>query len=110
MRSITSTDIIVIYIATLADETIVRKVKDLLQYIKIDEVFEFHYIEDCFEDHLHFPFPTALTTERSDKMVENLLEGKIGLLLNGSPFALIVPVGFVQFQNTITKKHILVYL
>jgi spore germination protein KA/spore germination protein len=52
------------------------------------------------EDSTFSPFPQMHNTERPDKVVANLLEGKVAILVDGTPFALIVPAVFAQFYQS----------
>ena len=54
-------------------------------------------IEDYLEDSVWSPFPQFLNTERPDRVVANLLEGKIAIFTDHSPTALIAPVTFFSF-------------
>ena len=49
------------------------------------------------EDSTYSPFPTVFNTERPDVVAAALLEGRIAILVDGTPFVLIVPALFVQF-------------
>ena len=68
--------------------------------IDIDSIQDSGYIEQFIEDNHLSPFPQVQSTERPDKSVASMLEGKIVILVDGSPFALIVPAVFGQFFQT----------
>jgi len=87
----TQTRVITAYIEGIADSRIVQQVTDRLQDIKIDGVLDAGYLEE-FISNPKSPFPQVLTTERADVVTANLLEGRIAILVNGSPTSLIVPV------------------
>lgn len=93
----TRTDVAIIYIEDIADPRIVAEVKKRINLIDIDGAMETGYLEQMIEDNPYSPFPQMQGTERPDKIVGNLLEGRIAILANGSPFALIVPSLFIQF-------------
>jgi spore germination protein KA len=57
-------------------------------------------LEQFIEDHPMSIFPTVLSTERPDKTVSNILEGRVAILVEGTPFASIVPVTFASFMHT----------
>ena len=42
-------------------------------------------------------FPLALNTERPDTVAGNLMEGKIGIIVDGTRFVLLVPAVFTDF-------------
>ncbi|MBL4954731.1 spore germination protein [Neobacillus sp. YIM B02564] len=87
----TQTKVIVAYMDGLADTTLVEEAKSRLQRIQIDGILESGYIEEFIEDHPYSPFPQILNTERPDVAAANLLEGRIVILVDGTPFVIIVP-------------------
>ena len=97
---VTQTAVEIMYIKDIADESIVKEVKNRLQKIKIDGIIESAYIEGFIEDEQRTPFPTIQNTERPDVVVGNLLEGRVAIFMTGTPYILIVPVTFTQlFQS-----------
>ncbi|WP_409300813.1 spore germination protein [Peribacillus sp. SCS-155] len=93
----TSTNVVVAYIQGLANQTLIEEVKKRLNRIQIDGVLETGYIEELIEDYPVSPFPQLLTTERPDVAAANLLEGRVVIMVNGTPFVLIAPAGFFAF-------------
>ncbi|WP_399632545.1 spore germination protein [Sporosarcina sp. SG10008] len=89
-----------IYIDSIADENVVADVKRRLENIKSDKVISTGQVEDYLEDSVWSPFPQFLNTERPDRVVANLLEGKIAIFTNNSPTALIAPVNFFSFYES----------
>ncbi|MDA8226130.1 MAG: spore germination protein [Desulfitobacterium hafniense] len=96
---LTRTDIVVTYIESLASEDVLNELYDRLSRIKIDGVLESGYLEELIEDMPYSPFPQVTYTERPDVVAANLLEGKIAILVDGTPIALIVPVVFAEFMQ-----------
>ena len=90
----TQTNIVVAYIEGLADQTLINEVKNRIQRIKIDAVLDSGYIEEMIEDSPGTLFPRVLSTERPDVACANLLEGRVIILVEGTPFSLIVPTTF----------------
>ncbi|AFM01061.1 MULTISPECIES: spore germination protein [Desulfitobacterium] len=96
----TNTTIYVAYIEGIANPKIVDEVKRRLQSIDIDGILESGYIEQLIEDAPQSIFPTVGTTEKPDKLTAKLLEGRVGILVDGTPFVITVPYLFVEaFQN-----------
>jgi spore germination protein KA len=94
----TQTDIAVVYMEGLAEESIVQEIKQRLKSISTDAILDSGYIESFITTDKNFSiFPTVLNTERPDVVAANVLEGRISIFVNGTPFALIVPVTFFQF-------------
>jgi spore germination protein KA/spore germination protein len=96
----TQTDINVLYIEDIVKPAIVEDVLKRLESINIDGVLESGYVEHMIENSTFSPFPQMQNTERPDKVVGNLLEGKVTILIDGTPFALIVPAVFAQFYQS----------
>lgn len=88
------TDLIVLYIKGLTNPELVDEVKSRIEQIDIDDVLESGYIEQLIEDNYLSPFPQIQNTERPDRVVGALMAGRVALLVDGTPFALIVPVTF----------------
>jgi spore germination protein len=78
----------------IVDPHLLEEVKQRINKIKIDDVHDSSYIEQLIEDNFLSPFPQVQGTERPDRVMGALMEGRVALLLDGSPFALIVPVTF----------------
>ncbi|KIL37347.1 spore gernimation protein GerA [Cohnella kolymensis] len=95
----TKSNISICYIKGIANPDLVKEVENRLSKIKIDGVLDTGYLEQFIEDNHISPFPQVLYTERPDKAVAQLLEGRVAILMDGSPFALIVPTVFTQFYQ-----------
>lgn len=92
----TETQVIVAYIEGLADNAIVDEVTHRLKRIKIDGILESGYIEEMIQDSPFSPFPQLLNTERPDVAASCLLEGRIIILIDGTPITLIAPCTFAS--------------
>ncbi|WP_098744032.1 spore germination protein [Paenibacillus sp. EZ-K15] len=96
---ITQTDVAMMYIDGIANEKIVGEVRTRLERIDVDSILESGYIEELVQDKTLTPFPTIYNTERPDVVASELLEGKIAIIVDGTPFVLIVPALFVSFLH-----------
>lgn len=94
---ITQTSVSIMYIKGIASDEIVNDVKQRLEKIKIDGVLESGYIEELIEDRTSTLFPTMFNSERPDLVAGQLLEGRVAILVDGTPFVLIVPTTFIQY-------------
>ncbi|MEK5442381.1 MULTISPECIES: spore germination protein [unclassified Fredinandcohnia] len=90
----TKTDIAVMYIEGIVSISVLNEVRKRLKQIQIDEILESGYVEESIEDNHFSPFPQILNSERPDVTSSGLLEGKVVILTNGSPYSLIVPMTF----------------
>jgi len=87
-------ELVIAYIQGIAEPQLIEEVKKRIKRIKIDAVPDSGYIEQLIEDNYLSPFPQVQSTERPDRVMSALMEGRVALILDGSPFALIVPVTF----------------
>ncbi|MFB5268601.1 spore germination protein [Paenibacillus enshidis] len=84
----------VVYFRDIADPELVDEVKRRVSTIDVDEALESGYVEHLIEDDFLSPFPQIQSTERPDRVMAALLEGRVAILLDGSAFALIMPVTY----------------
>jgi spore germination protein KA len=91
------TPIAVVYIENLTNENIVREVIERLDSISEDAVIAAGFIEEYIVDKRGSPFPQVLSTERADKFCANIIEGRVGILIDGMPVAYIAPAGIILF-------------
>lgn len=100
LGEITGTDLVVAYIEGIVKDKLVAEVKSRLERIKIDAVLESGYIEELIEDNPWSPFPTVDHTERPDRVAAKLLEGRVAILVNGTPYVLTVPFLLIESLQT----------
>lgn len=93
----TKTTILVVYLQGIAKEGIIEEVRSRLKRIEIDSILESSYIEELIEDTPISPFPQIDHSERPDKVSAAILEGRVAILVDTTPYALIVPTIFSQF-------------
>lgn len=89
---VTKTDVVIAFIDGIVTDSVVTEIKSRLERIDIDGVLESGYIEELIEDNPFSPFPQIQNTERPDVVAANLLEGRVALFVDGTPFVLITPV------------------
>jgi spore germination protein KA len=94
---ITKTNVSIMYILGIADEEALKEVNRRLETIDTDAILESGYIEEFIQDEPYSIFPTVQNTERPDVVAASLLEGRIAILIDGTPHVLLVPALFVQF-------------
>ncbi|PAK42218.1 spore germination protein, partial [Priestia megaterium] len=93
----TNTDVTLMYIHGIANDEVIQEIRQRLNKIDIDGILESGYIEQLIEDQTATPFPTIYNTERPDVVAGNLLEGRIAIFVDGTPFVLVAPALFIQF-------------
>ncbi|WP_051475436.1 spore germination protein [Bacillus sp. J37] len=96
----TKSKVAICFVRGLAGEELIKEVEYRLSKIDIDGILDVGYIEQFIEDNHMSPFPQVQSTERPDKTVGGILEGRVAIMVDGSPFALLVPVVFNQFYQT----------
>ena len=89
--SVSHTTVSVCYINGIADQTVLQAVKQRLKQIELDAVLDANYLSELMRDDRFSPFPTTGFTERPDIVAAKLLEGRIAIVVDGTPVVLTVP-------------------
>ncbi|WP_310186917.1 spore germination protein [Bacillus sp. 3255] len=97
--TLSKTEVVIAYLDGIADPAVIEEVRLRVNRIQIDGVEESNYIQEFIEDNPYSVFPQVLQTERPDRVVGNLLEGRIAIFTDNTPFVLIVPITFYQLMN-----------
>ncbi|CAG7600466.1 Spore germination protein A1 [Paenibacillus solanacearum] len=93
----TGTSVAVMYLEGTVDMAVLQELRRRLNAVKIESVLESNYIEELIQDSRYSPFPTVFNSERPDVIASAVLEGRIAIFVEGTPFVLVVPALFVQF-------------
>ncbi|MFU8689110.1 spore germination protein [Rossellomorea sp. FS2] len=96
----TRTKYALIFISELTNPGLIQEIERRISYIDVDSIQSPGHFEEFLEDSTLSPFPQFLNTERPDRAVANLMEGRVLLLMEGSPTALVFPVTFFSFFQT----------
>lgn len=99
LGELSQTEVVIAYLDGIAEQSIVEEVRSRLNRISIDAIVDSGYIVELIEDNPSSVFPQILQTERPDRLVGNLLEGRVGIMVDNTPFVLIVPITFFQLMN-----------
>ncbi len=91
------TKIAIVYIKGITNTHIVDELKKRLDKINIDGVLSAGVIEESIIDNKYSPFPQIIYTERPDKFCANIIEGRVGVVIDGLPIAYIVPCTLESF-------------
>ncbi|MGF7032934.1 spore germination protein KA [Paenibacillus mucilaginosus] len=94
---VSKTDVGIMFIEGIAEERVIQEVRRRLRSIDIDAILESGYIEELIQDEALTPFPTMANTERPDVAAAGLLEGRVAIIVDGTPFVLLVPCLFNEF-------------
>lgn len=93
----TYTDIAVVWLEGIANKDIVDKVFKRLNNIRTDGAISLGSIEEFIVDNKWSSFPQTIFTERSDKCCQNILDGRVAVIIDGLPSVYIVPATFNMF-------------
>ena len=86
-----ATDVALVYLSDVARPAVVEEAENRLANIDIDAVQDIGYLEQLIEDDWLSPFPQTQITERPDKAAAAILEGRVAIVADNSPFALLLP-------------------
>ena len=98
VRSNTNVDLV--YMDDLVDKEMLSDVENRLKEYEIDGVLDSGVLEQLSEKKWYSPFPEFQTTVRPDRAAFSILEGKIVVLVDNSPIALLLPTDFNSFLKT----------
>lgn len=96
----TQTDVCMAYIEGVANQKVVDTVKKRLEALDVDSIIDSSYIEQYIEDAPFSVFPTIDYSEKPDVVAGRVLEGRVAIISDGSPFVLTAPMLFVESFQT----------
>jgi spore germination protein KA len=102
----TQTSVCVMYLSDVADSKVVETVKTRLSALDVDSVLESGYIEEYIEDAPFSPFNTVGYSEKPDVVAARVLEGRIAIVVDGTPFVLTVPMLFIESFQTAEDYYV----
>ena len=94
----TNTKVSILYMNNIANKKLINQIQNRINKINIDGIIDSSYIKKYLDTNKLFP--TIIQTERHDKASIALLEGKCIILVENSPYALILPSFFLDFFHT----------
>ncbi|WP_456274480.1 spore germination protein [Bacillus sp. AK031] len=86
-----------IYIKDIADEENVNTFKQRMKDLEVDSIIDSSVLAQMIEDNSYTVFPQLITTELPDRFSISLLHGKVGILVDHSPQAIVGPSTFLNF-------------
>lgn len=99
MGDTTQTKVFTVYLEDVASTEVVNEFRNRLGSIKTDSILESAYVEEWIQDTTFSPFPTLYNTDRPDVVTAHLLEGRVAVIIEGTPNVLIGPCTFFNFFN-----------
>lgn len=100
----TETKVGILYMDSIAPDNLVKKIIADIKKINIDGIIDASYLKNTLENKKNL-FPTVTLTERPDKASMSLLEGKIIIITDMSPYAIILPSFLVDFFHTVDDYY-----
>ena len=97
---ITKTRVAICYMKSIAHNDLVAEVKYRINNLDIDSIISSGQLEKLIQDKPNSLFPQMLLTERPDRAANNLLEGRVVVIVNGTPYALIMPSILMDFLTS----------
>lgn len=97
---ISNTNVAICYIKNIANPDLVNEVKYRINNLDINYAISSGQLEQLIQDKSNVAVPQIIATERSDKAALHLLEGRVVVIVNGSPYVLIMPGVFLDFLSS----------
>ncbi len=98
--NISNTDIAIMYMEDKVDNAILIDVENRLKNVNADIIYDSGYLEQLIEDNSFSPFPQVQLTERPDKISAELAEGRIAIIVDNSPYVMLVPTVLASFYQS----------
>ncbi len=95
-----NTKVALAYIDGIVNKDILEELKKRLNKINIDGILDVNYLEEFIKDYKYSSFNTVGYSERPDTIASKLLEGRIAIFVDGTPFVLTVPYLFIEYFHT----------
>lgn len=97
----THTQVRICYLQNVANQKIIEKIKEKLNKIDIDGIVDSSYLSAYLGHHRHSLFRQVGSTEKPDIATAKILEGRVLILVDGSPIALTLPYLLIEdLQNS----------
>ncbi len=94
-------DMVLLYINDIVDKDVLEELRKRIGVINVDAVLSAGKFEQYIEDYTFTVFPQAFSTERPDRAIANMLEGRIIVIIEGTPMVLAYPAIFMQFFQAV---------
>ncbi len=103
---VSKTKVAILYVKGVVNEENLQTVIQRIDDIKFDQIIDSSYLEQMIQDNSKSLFPQIVNTERPDRVAAALAEGKIAILSDGSPNALIAPSTITEFFGTLEDYNL----
>ena len=103
---VTSTNCAICYLEDITNESLITEVKHRINNLNVDSLLSSGQLEQLLSDSNDLNLPQILSTERPDKTSSYLLQGRVAILVNGAPYALIMPAVMSDFLSSPDDKNL----
>ncbi|KRF31635.1 spore germination protein [Paenibacillus sp. Soil787] len=93
------TKVMILYLANRADTEVLKEISRRIESIHLNALVDSTQIEELIQDSNFSPFPQILNTERPDRVITAVNRGKIVIMTDGTPNALIAPSTFFEMLH-----------
>jgi len=107
---LSKTRVAILYVDHIVEKENVHTVMQRISDIDFDHINDSSYITQMIADNQNSPFPQLLDTERPDRVVSVLVEGKVVVICDGSPQALIGPTTLAEFFSSFEDYYLNWYI
>lgn len=101
----TQTDIALLYIRDIANDNVVNELRKRLNSIDVDNIIASGMLEQYIEHDSYCIFPQYVSSQRPDRLIYEMLEGKVAIVIDGSPSVLIAPSTFFDFFQSVDDYY-----
>jgi spore germination protein len=91
------TKVSILYLRDVASEDVRKELETRIKNIKVDAIINTGELIEFIEDNPYSPFPQFILTERPDRAVSHILQGRFAVIVDRSPHVLIAPTTFISF-------------
>lgn len=103
---VSKTKIAICYMKNIANANLVAEVKYRINNLNVDQVTSSGQLEQLIQDNSLSFFPQLISSERPDRTADYLLEGRVVVVVNGSPYCLIMPGVFIDYLSSAEDSNL----
>ncbi len=97
---ISRTKVAVCYMSNIANPNLIEEVKYRVTNVSLDALISTGQLEQLITDNDNIGIPSILSTERPDKCSKFLMQGRVIILVNGNPYAIVTPAVLIDFLSS----------
>lgn len=104
--TISKTKCAICYLKDVANNDLIEEVKHRINNLSLDYIVSSGQLEDLIKENSKSSLPEAISTERPDTAATSVLDGKVVIIVNGTPIVLIVPCTFFDLLSSPEDRNI----